>query len=167
MIAFQMESSVLKGIMDLLTAYVVVLESAITNDMDAMEKEGFEIKLPETPTQGVFVLANLSTLMQLSFSVIRNLFDGVQHLDFEIDSYSTLIQDIYSRLKSCFLDQFISNIFSPNADHESSPEICLGKQDSSRYCDLIPSVPYLVRSSSSRFVFQFNALFNWRILAYT
>ncbi|KAG6400928.1 hypothetical protein SASPL_137773 [Salvia splendens] len=111
LIAFEMESSVLKGIMDLLTAYVVILESAITGDTDAMEKEGFKINLPETPTQGVIILANLSTLVQFSSSIIRNLFDG-----------------------------FISNIFSPNAGHESSPEI---RHDSCRYLDLTPSVPYL------------------------
>ncbi|KAH6829886.1 mitogen-activated protein kinase kinase 3 [Perilla frutescens var. hirtella] len=72
LITFQMESSVLKGIMDLFTAYVVILESAITGDMD-----------------------------------------------------------------------FITNVFSPNADHESGPEIRISRQDSCRYSDLIPSVPYL------------------------
>ncbi|KAL1539640.1 exocyst complex component EXO84B-like isoform X2 [Salvia divinorum] len=140
LITFEMESSVLKGIMDLLTAYVVILESAITGDTVAMEKEGFKINLPETPTQGVIVLANLSTLVQLSSSIIRNLFDGVHQLDFEMDSYATLVQDIYSRLKSYFLDEFISNIFLPNAGHQSSPEI---HHDSCRYLDLTPSVPYL------------------------
>ncbi|XP_047955514.1 exocyst complex component EXO84B-like [Salvia hispanica] len=140
LIAFEMESSVLKGIMDLLTAYVVILESAITGDTDAVEKEGFKINLPETPTQGVIILANLSTLVQFSSSIIRNLFDGVHQLEFEMDSYATLVQDIYSRLKSYFLDHFISNIFSPNAGHESSPEI---PDDSCRYLDLTPSVPYL------------------------
>ncbi|XP_042014594.1 exocyst complex component EXO84B-like isoform X2 [Salvia splendens] len=140
LIAFEMESSVLKGIVDLLTAYVVILESAITGDTDAMEKEGFKINLPETPTQGVIVLANLSTLVQFSSSIIRNLFEGVHQLKFEMDSYATLVQDIYNRLKSYFLDHFISNIFSPNAGHESSPEI---HDDSCRYLDLTPSVPYL------------------------
>lgn len=143
LIAFEMESSVLKGIVDLLTAYVVILESAITGDADAMEKEGFKINFPETPTQGVIILANLSTLVQFSSSIIRNLFDGVHQLEFEMDSYATLVQDIYSRLKSYFLDQFISNIFLPNAGHESSPEI---RHDSRRYLDLTPSVPYLVCS---------------------
>ncbi|XP_057798169.1 exocyst complex component EXO84B-like isoform X2 [Salvia miltiorrhiza] len=143
LITFQMEGSVLKGIIDFFTAYVVILESAITADTDAMEKEGFKIKLPETPTQGVFILANLSTLVQFSSSIIRNLFDGIHHLDFEMDSYATLVQDIYSRLRSCFLDHFISNIFSPNAGHESSPEIRLSRQNSCRYFDLTPSVPYL------------------------
>lgn len=144
LIAFQMESSVLKGFMDLFTAYVAILESAITSDTDIMEKEGFSISLPETPTQGVFILANLSTLMQFTLSIIRDIFDGIPRLDFEIENHAALVQDIYSRLKSCFLGQFISNIFSPNADHESSPDIRISKQDSSRYSDLIPSVPNLV-----------------------
>lgn len=148
LITFQMESSVLKGFMDLFTAYVAVLESAITGDTDVMEKEGFSISLPETATQGVFILANLSTLMQFTLSIIRNVFDGIPHLDFEIENHAALVQEIYSRLKSCFLGQFISNIFSPNADHESSPD---SRQDSSRYSDLIPSVPYLVCSSSVAF----------------
>ncbi|KAI3449808.1 hypothetical protein Pfo_006473 [Paulownia fortunei] len=141
--ALQMESSVLKGIIDLLTAYILILESALTGDTDVIEKEGFRINLPESPTQGVFILANLSTLMQFSSSIIRNIFDGIHQLDFEIDNYLLFIQDTYSRLKACFFGQFISNIFSPNVDHESGPEICVSWQGDSRMCDLIPSVPYL------------------------
>ncbi|KAH6811585.1 hypothetical protein C2S51_025347 [Perilla frutescens var. frutescens] len=81
--------------------------------------------------------------MQFAFSIIRNIFEGMHQLDFEIDNYEMLVQDIYSRLKSCFLGQFITNIFSPNVDHESGPEIRISRQDSCRYSDLIPSVPYL------------------------
>lgn len=152
LIAFQMESSVLKGIMDLFTAYIVILESAITGDTDVMEKGGFRINLPETPTQGVFILANLSTLMQLFSSIIRNIFDGIHQLYFEIDNYIMFIQDTYSRIKACFLGRFISNIFSPNVDHESGPEVLNGRQDNSRFSDLFPSVPYLVCSSSLNFM---------------
>ncbi|KAL8547909.1 hypothetical protein ACS0TY_007281 [Phlomoides rotata] len=143
LVAYQMESSVLKGLVDLFTAYIIVLESAITGDTDVMEKGGYKINLPESPTQGVFVLANLSTLMQFSFSFIRNFFDGIHQLNFEIDNYTMFIQDVYNRLKACFLDQFISNIFSPKVEHESSPDIRVCIQDDSRICDLIPSVPYL------------------------
>lgn len=141
MIPLQMESVVLKGIMDLLTTYIVILESALTSDTDVIEKSGFSVNLPESPTQGVSILANLSTIMQLSYSIIKNVFEGIHHLDFEIDHHLMFIQDIYSRLKACFLDGFIPNIFSPNADHE---EICITWEDDSRTRDLIPSVPYLV-----------------------
>ncbi|PIN07070.1 Exocyst complex subunit [Handroanthus impetiginosus] len=143
LIVLQMESSVLKGLMDLFTAYIVILECALTGDSNVLEKDGFRVNLPESTTQGVFILANLSTLMQFSFSIVRNIFDGIHQLEFEIDRYLMFIQDIYTRLKACFLDQFISNIFSPNVDHESAPEICTGWQGHSRNLDLIPSVPYL------------------------
>ncbi|KAK6141494.1 hypothetical protein DH2020_024761 [Rehmannia glutinosa] len=143
LIALQMESSVLKAITDLLTAYIVILESALSGDTDVIEKHGFRINSPESPTQGFFILANISTLVQFSTCIIRNLFDGIHHLDFEIDNYLTFVQDVYGRLKACFLGQFISNIFSPNVDHESGPELCISWQDDSRICDLIPSVPYL------------------------
>ncbi|KAK6141498.1 hypothetical protein DH2020_024757 [Rehmannia glutinosa] len=112
LIALQMESSVLKAITDLLTAYIVILESALSGDTDVIEKHGFRINSPESPTQGFFILANISTLVQFSTCIIRNLFDGIHHLDFEIDNYLTFVQDVYGRLKACFLGQFISNIFS-------------------------------------------------------
>ncbi|KAK6164427.1 hypothetical protein DH2020_001291 [Rehmannia glutinosa] len=143
LIALQMESSVLKAITDLLTAYIVILESALSGDTDVIEKQGFRINSQESPSQGFSILANISTLVQFSTCIIRNIFDGIHHLDFEIDNYLTFVQDVYGRLKACFLGQFISNIFSPNVDHESGPELCISGQDDSRICDLIPSVPYL------------------------
>ncbi|KAL2238723.1 UNVERIFIED_CONTAM: hypothetical protein Sindi_1064000 [Sesamum indicum] len=143
LIALQMESSVLKGITDLFTAYIVNLEHTIAGETDVVDKEGLSINSPESPTQGVFMLANLSTLMQFSSCIIRNIFGGIHQMDFEIDNYLMFIQDIYSRLKASFLDQFISNIFSPDADHESGPEICISWEGDSRISDLIPSVPYL------------------------
>ncbi|KAG8389174.1 hypothetical protein BUALT_Bualt02G0201600 [Buddleja alternifolia] len=143
LIALKMESSVLKGIMDLLTSYIIILESVLTGDTERTEKEGSKINVPESSTQGVFILANLSTLIQFSSSIIRSTFEGIHHLEFQIDNHLLFIQDIYSRLKACFLKQFISNIFSPNVDHEFGPEICISRESDSRIYDLIPSVPYL------------------------
>ncbi|KAL0304989.1 UNVERIFIED_CONTAM: hypothetical protein Sangu_3058700 [Sesamum angustifolium] len=143
LIALQMESSVLKGITDLFTAYIVNLEHILTGETDDVDKEGLSINSPESPTQGVFMLANLSALMQFSSVIIRNIFGDIHQMDFEIDNYLMFVQDIYNRLKACFLDQFISNIFSPDADHEPGPEICISWEGDSRISDLIPSVPYL------------------------
>ncbi|KAK4418424.1 Exocyst complex component EXO84C [Sesamum alatum] len=143
LVALQMESSVLKGMMDLFTAYIVNLERTLTGETDVTDKEGSSINSPESPSQGVFMLANLSTLMQFSSCIIRNIFGGIHQMAFEIDNYLMFVHDIYSRLKACFLDQFISNIFSPDADHESGPEIRISWEGDSRISDLIPSVPYL------------------------
>ncbi|KAL8055253.1 hypothetical protein ABFX02_04G044800 [Erythranthe guttata] len=138
LIALQMESAVLKGIMDLLTAYIVILESALTG-----ETENSRINLPESPTQGVFILANLSTIIRFCFSIIRNIFDDTHQLDFEIDNHVMFVEDIYKQLKACFLGQFVSNIFSSNVDHESGSGICISWDGDSRIHDMIPSVPYL------------------------
>ncbi|KAL0419731.1 UNVERIFIED_CONTAM: hypothetical protein Sradi_1386600 [Sesamum radiatum] len=143
LIALQMESSVLKGITDLFTAYIVNLERILAGETDDVDKAGLSINSPESPTQGVFMLANLSALMQFSSCIIRNIFGDIHQMDFEIDNYLMFVQDIYNRLKACFLDQFISNIFSPDADHEPGPEICISWEGDSRISDLIPSVPYL------------------------
>ncbi|KAL7113152.1 hypothetical protein ACP275_04G045500 [Erythranthe tilingii] len=138
LIALQMESAVLKGIMDLLTAYIVILESALTG-----ETEILRINLPESPTQGVFILANLSTIIRFCFSIIRNIFDDAHQLGFEIDNHVMFVEDIYRRLKACFLGQFVSNIFSSNVDQESGSGICISWDGDSRIHDMIPSVPYL------------------------
>lgn len=140
-----METSVLQGIVTLFVSYVLILEHAITGDTNATEQGHPRINLSESPVQGVSVLANLSTLVQIFSAIVRNLFDGIHHLDFEIDNHMMLIRDIYSRLKAHFLDQFIFNIFSPDADRESGSEICISsRQGDLRICDMIPSVPYLV-----------------------
>ncbi|KAL3849991.1 hypothetical protein ACJIZ3_011873 [Penstemon smallii] len=130
--AMQMENSVLRGLMNLFKAYIVILESALLpGETDMIEK-------------GVLILANLTTLIQFSSSVIRNMFDGIHHLDFEIDNHLLFVQDMYSRLKAGFIEQFVANIFSRSASHESGgSEKCNIWQEDSRTYDMTPSLPYL------------------------
>ncbi|KAL2487895.1 Exocyst complex component EXO84A [Forsythia ovata] len=143
LVALQMESSVLKGIMDLFTAYTVILESAILGDTDVAEKGGFKVNFPESPVQEVSILVSLSTLVQLVSSIIKNIFDGIHHLDFEIDNYLLFIQDTCSRLRSCFIEEFINNIFSPDVDHQCVPENRISWQDNSKIYNLVPSPTHL------------------------
>ncbi|XP_051141910.1 exocyst complex component EXO84A-like isoform X2 [Andrographis paniculata] len=132
LIGFQMESLVLKGIVDLFVSYVDIHESALTGKTDAADRGSPRIGLSEFPIQGVSVLANMSTLAQFFSGIVRNVFNGVDHLDSEINNHIILTQNIYSRLKASFLDQFIANIFSSDPANESASET-----------DMIPSVPYL------------------------
>lgn len=137
----QMGSSVLKRLMDLFKAYVAILERALCGDTQMMQEEVSRTSLPESLTQQAAILVNLSTLMQFSASIIRNIFDGFSQLDDEIDKH----QSIYLRLKTHFLETFVSDIFSSTVGDDYGHESSISwKRDSTIY-DLIPSVPYLVK----------------------
>ncbi|XP_073140979.1 exocyst complex component EXO84A-like [Henckelia pumila] len=143
LISLQMESSILKGILDLFVAYIVVLESALTGDTDVLQKEGLSINLPESPAQEICILANISTLMQFSSMVIRNIFEGIHGSEFEIQNFLLFVKDVNGRLRAGFLKQFVKNIFSTDDDHQACSSECRINWDESTICDLVPSVPYL------------------------
>ncbi|KZV15794.1 hypothetical protein F511_02010 [Dorcoceras hygrometricum] len=137
MISLQMESSILRGSLDLFVAYIVILESALTGDTDTLQNEGLSINLPESPTQEIYILANLSTLMQFLSGVIRNIFDGIHGSEFEIHNFLSFVQGVHDRLRARFLQQFTENISSVGDDHRRI------NWDESTIYDLVPSVPYL------------------------
>ncbi|XP_075493683.1 exocyst complex component EXO84A-like [Primulina tabacum] len=143
LISLQMESWILKGILDLFVAYIVILESALTGDTYVLQKEGLSINLPESPTQEIYILANLSTLMQFSSSIIRNIFEGIHGSEFEIHNFLLFVQDVYGRLRAGFFKQYMKNILSPDDDHQACSSESRINRDESTIHDLIPSVPYL------------------------
>lgn len=142
-----MESSVLKGIKDLFNAYIVILESALSGDKDSSEKGGSKVNFPEAPVQEVSILASLSTLVQFVSSIVKNIFDGIHDLDFEIDNYLLFIQDTCSRLRTCFIEEFINNIVSRDVDHQCISESRISWLDNSKIYNLVPSPTHLVCAS--------------------
>lgn len=130
--------------MDLFVAYSTIIQSVFTGDTIVEDEGGSRIIFHEFPTQGFFALANMSTLMDFFSGTVRNISDSAHHLDIEINHHMKFIQDIYHHLKANFIDQFISNIFSPNTDPECGPEICNRSQGDTQISDMVPSLPYLV-----------------------
>ena len=144
-------TTLFRSLTDLFTAYVVILERALCGDTQMMQEEVCRLNLTESLTQQAGILVNLSTLMQFSASLIRNISDGFPQLDAEIDKH----QSMYLRLKTHFLETFVSDIFSLNAGDDYGRESRVSRQKDSTIYDLIPSVPYLVCNTLAAKYFDF------------
>ncbi|KAK2984618.1 hypothetical protein RJ640_029124 [Escallonia rubra] len=141
LVSLQMEDSIFKGLMDLLTEYIVILERALPSKTYVEEKGGSRILLAESLAQQVSVLANLSTLVQIFSSIITNIFKDISHLKFEIDRYTLSTQGACNRLRAHFCEQFIHKIISFEGDYKLAPESCT-RNDFNVFSNLMPSPLY-------------------------
>ncbi|KAK3011319.1 hypothetical protein RJ639_012397 [Escallonia herrerae] len=141
LVALQMEDSIFKGLMDLLTEYIVILERALPSKTCVEEKGGSRIILAESLAQQVSVLANLSTLVQIFSSIIRNIFKDISHLKFEIDRYTLSTQGACNRLRAHFCEKFIHKIISFEGDYKLAPE-SRTRDDFKVFSNLMPSPLY-------------------------
>lgn len=112
LVSFQMESSILKGLMNLLTEYTLILERSINDKINVVEKGGPRINLAESLTQWVSILINTSTLVHFFSSIIINVFKDINHFKFEIDSCILFIEEACSRIRSHLCRKFIDKIMS-------------------------------------------------------
>lgn len=164
LLALQMEGSIFRGLMNLFTEYIAILERAITSETNVLEKSGSRIILAESVLQQVSILANLSTLEHLFSSTIMSIFGGIdrinsdlmtnQSLGFqwqEIDDCVLFIQEASSRLRANFCEQFIDRVVSLETGCELTPETCTdSKGDPNLVNDVMPSLAFQVHLSPFR-----------------
>ncbi|XP_059626070.1 exocyst complex component EXO84B-like [Cornus florida] len=143
LVALKMEGPILRGLMNIFTEYIVILERALTSETNFIEKGCPRISLAESPAQQISVVANLSTLVQLFSSIITNFFRGINHFSFEVDNFKIFIQEASDRVREHFCKQFISRIISHEGVYRLKSETCVsGQSDSNMFRDAMPSVAF-------------------------
>ncbi|XP_052186810.1 exocyst complex component EXO84B-like [Diospyros lotus] len=110
LVAIQMEGPILRGLMDLFTDYISILESALTPKSNSLADGGPKVNLAESSEQKVSIIASLSTLVQLFSSTVKSIFKGINHLSFEVDSSVLYIQEVSDQLRANFCQQFIHRV---------------------------------------------------------
>nr|KJB42334.1 hypothetical protein B456_007G148700 [Gossypium raimondii] len=157
LLAIQMEGSILKGLMNLFTEYIAILEKAITFETHVSEK-GSKRNLVESLPQQLSVLANLSTLQLFFFKIVRSFLRGPGHLnsklrkknsiDFlkkELDGCILFIQEAVAKLKAHFCQQFINRMMSPETGSKLIVETCSdNQQEPSNFQGAMPSAAFQV-----------------------
>ncbi|CAI9107579.1 OLC1v1006963C1 [Oldenlandia corymbosa var. corymbosa] len=142
LVALQLEVVLLKELKELFEEYITILEAALTSDESPIELTGSRIHPADSLIQGVSVIANLSTIMELFSNVIRSVFGNIDHLKFEIDSYLQFNQETHARFKAQFIQKFIQKLFSCESDKIHLTESCISLQSDSDGWNLGPSMPY-------------------------
>ncbi|TYG93967.1 hypothetical protein ES288_A11G152300v1 [Gossypium darwinii] len=157
LLAIQMEGSILKGLMNLFTEYIAILEKAITFETHVSEK-GSRRNLAKSLPQQLSVLANLSTLQLFFFKIVRSFLRGPGHLnsklgkknsiDFlqkELDGCILFIQEAVAKLKAHFCQQFINRMMSPETGSKLIVETCSdNQQEPSNFQGAMPSAAFQV-----------------------
>ncbi|TYH43790.1 hypothetical protein ES332_D11G150900v1 [Gossypium tomentosum] len=157
LLAIQMEGSILKGLMNLFTEYIAILEKAITFETHVSEK-GSKRNLAESLPQQLSVLANLSTLQLFFFKIVRSFLRGPGHLnsklrkknsiDFlkkELDGCILFIQEAVAKLKAHFCQQFINRMMSPETGSKLIVETWSdNQQEPSNFQGAMPSAAFQV-----------------------
>jgi len=152
LIALQLEDSILRGLMNLFSEYIAILERAITS-----KTNDSGIILAETVPQQVSILANLSTLENLFSSSILSVFGSNNPIDSrlmknqsvgfhqqELESRVLFVQDASARLKAHFFQQFVCRMMSPEIGCKT-PQKCMDSEvDPGLVHDLVPSVAFQV-----------------------
>ncbi|KAH1081468.1 hypothetical protein J1N35_021229 [Gossypium stocksii] len=157
LLSIQMEASILKGLMNLFTEYIAILEKAITFESHVSEK-GSRRNLAESLPQQLSVLANLSTLQLFFFKIVRSFLRGPDHLnsklrkknsiDFlqkELDGCILFIQEAVAKLKAHFCQQFINRMMYPETGSKLIVETCSdNQQEPSNFQGAMPSAAFQV-----------------------
>ncbi|GFZ17673.1 hypothetical protein Acr_26g0009430 [Actinidia rufa] len=142
LVSIQMEGSILRGLMDLFMEYLTILEIALTGKGNGLDKGGPGVNLAKLPEQEVAIVANLSTLVQLFSSIVKSVFKGINHLNFEVDSFMSHIQEASDRLRAHFCQQFICRLMY-GSDCKLAPETWVGGHSDADTSDVvIPSVVF-------------------------
>ncbi|XVE53464.1 hypothetical protein DITRI_Ditri03aG0005500 [Diplodiscus trichospermus] len=156
LVAIQMEGSILKGLMNLFTEYMAILEKAITFETYASEKSSRRI-LAESLPQQISVLSNLSTLQHIFIKIIRSFFRGTSRenselrkkkiIDFqqkELDDCILCIQEAAAKLKAHFYQQFINRMMFFDGSKLMHKSCSDNQEESSTFPDAMPSVAFQV-----------------------
>ncbi|KVI12349.1 hypothetical protein Ccrd_009231 [Cynara cardunculus var. scolymus] len=107
--------SILEELMDLFTEYTLILEKALTNETEYVVEGASRIKVAESLSEKVSVIANLSTLEHFFSSMIRNLFKDINQLKSVVNGRMESVASTCSRLRTHFCKQFIHRIMSNEA----------------------------------------------------
>lgn len=110
-----MGSSVLKELTDLFMEYSFILERVINYEANDVVEGVSRVKMAESLSQKVSVIANLSTLEYFFSNVIRNLFKDITQLTTVIDGHLTSVSDNNRRVRAHLCKQFIHSIMSNEA----------------------------------------------------
>ncbi|KAJ1397857.1 Exocyst component Exo84, C-terminal [Sesbania bispinosa] len=120
LVALQMGSLVIGGLMNLFTEYTTILERVLTYETSATEPGSSRIKLAESLPQQVSILANLSTLVQFLSTMVKGIFSNNNHMDSlvkenhsivhqqqELDDFLLFIEEGSNKLRNVFCQQLI------------------------------------------------------------
>ncbi|KAL4571952.1 hypothetical protein LXL04_018720 [Taraxacum kok-saghyz] len=124
-------STILEELMDFFTDYTFILQTAITQEPNNGVEVTPKFKKPESLSQKVSIFANLTTLEQFFFIVIKNLFKNTKDLDSVIEEHMISFTGTLSKMRTQFCNQFIHDIMS-------NEDSCIEEHGE----DLMPSVPY-------------------------
>ncbi|XP_031276926.1 exocyst complex component EXO84B-like [Pistacia vera] len=141
LVSLQMEGSILRGLMDLFTEYIGILEKVITCETSDSEKGGARINLAESLPQQVSVLANLSTLQHFFSGTVRSIFRDINELvgfqQRELNSCLKFIQAASDQLRFHFCQKSLYRMMSLQSGLGSIPEACT---DNAVNHDMLPDV---------------------------
>ncbi|XP_022728216.1 exocyst complex component EXO84B-like [Durio zibethinus] len=156
LLAIQMEGSILKGLMNLFTEYIAILEKAITFETHVSVK-GTRRTSAESLSKQISLLANLSTLQYFFFKIIISFFRGTNHMnseprkkkliDFqlkELDGCILFIQEAAAKLKAHCFQQFINRMMSLDGSKLMQESCSDSQEEPSTIHDTMPSVAFQV-----------------------
>lgn len=133
LVTLEMENLVTSGLKNLFTEYIIILESALTYETNEMEQDSPIIKLAESQSQQVSILANLSTLVQFLSTMVKGIFSSrsSNHMDSqvvknhsdvhrhqELDDFLLFIEESSIKLRNVFCQQLILRMLSTYSSHE-------------------------------------------------
>lgn len=166
-VALQMGGTVISGLMNLFTEYIIILERALTCETSSTENasSSSRINLVELLSQQVSILANLSTLVQFLSIMVKGIFSSTGHMDShvmenhstvdqqqELDDFLLFIEEGSNKLRNVFCQQLIIKVLSACSSHENFSAIHYNDQfDSNTNHNLMPSVFFQVLFSQITF----------------
>lgn len=154
LVELEMGNLVISGLKNLFNEYIIILERALTYETSAMDQDSSRIKLPESLTQQVSILANLSTLMQFLSTMVKDIFSmdtqvvenhsvGLKH--HELDDFLMFIEDGFNKLRNVFCQQLILRALSTCSSHEIASAIHYNDQfDANMIHNPMPSAIFQV-----------------------
>jgi hypothetical protein len=133
LVALEMGNLVISGLKNLFIEYIIILERALTNETSAMDQNSPRIKLAESLTQQVSILANLSTLVQFLSTMVIDIFSSrntshmdsqvvenhsVVHHNQELNDFLLFIEEGSNKLRNVFCQQLILRVLSTCSSHQ-------------------------------------------------
>ncbi|XP_058759137.1 exocyst complex component EXO84B-like [Vicia villosa] len=133
LVTLDMENLVTSGLKNLFIEYIIILESALIYETNEMEQDSPRIKLAESLSQQVSILANLSTLVQFLSTMVKGIFSSrsSNHMDLqvvknhsgvhrhqELDDFLLFIEESSIKLRNVFCQQLILRMLSTYSSHE-------------------------------------------------
>ena len=131
LVALQMGSSVISGLIDLFREYIIILERALTYETRGIDEVSPRIKLADSVSQQVSILANMSTLVNFLSVMVKSIYSSNSHMDSnemennsvvdqqqELDGFLLFIEESSNKLRNVFCQQLILSVLSTYSSHE-------------------------------------------------